>query len=99
MTMVLRLYVNGSSASSRRALANAQGLVETCPDHVVLEVVDIREQPAHAVTARILAVPVLVRVSPEPVRKVIGDLSDLEPVRHSLGLQHASTAPAKEPHP
>lgn len=73
----LRLYVAGSSFRSTRAIQNAK---EMCEKHFggqyQLEVIDIFQQPERAKADNVLAVPVLIRRCPPPVRRFIGDLSD-----------------------
>ena len=83
---VLRLYVVGGTPASERALRGAQRLSATLTPEPQLEVVDLREQPGLAEQERIVATPLLVRVAPEPVRRIVGDLSDTERVRWTLGL-------------
>jgi circadian clock protein KaiB len=82
----LRLYVAGQSPKSLKALANLQRL---CEQHLhsryEIEVVDLVEQPRLAAGDEIIAIPTLVRRLPEPMRKIIGDLSDSE--RVIVGLQ------------
>lgn len=77
----LRLYVAGQTKKSMTALVN---LKRICEDHLAgkyeLEVIDLVEQPHRAKTDQILAIPTLVRKLPEPVRKIIGDLSNMERV-------------------
>jgi circadian clock protein KaiB len=79
---VLKLYVVGGTPASERALRG----IETLRDEVDVEVVDLRERPDLAEQERIVATPLLMRVSPEPVRRLLGDLSDIERVRWTLGL-------------
>lgn len=83
----LRLYVAGSTPKSLAALAN---LTRLCEDHLAgryeLEVVDLLEHPNLARTDQILAIPTLVRTLPEPIRKIIGDLSVLDRVLVGLGI-------------
>jgi len=83
----LRLYVAGSTPKSLAALAN---LTRLCEAHLAgqydLEVVDLLEHPNLARTDQILAIPTLVRTLPEPIRKVIGDLSSLDRVLVGLGI-------------
>jgi circadian clock protein KaiB len=83
----LRLYVAGQTAKSLAARAN---LLRMCEQHLAgrfkLEVVDLLEQPALAREHQILAIPTLVRRHPEPVRKIIGDLSDTERVLDALNI-------------
>jgi circadian clock protein KaiB len=82
----LRLYVAGQSPKSLRALANLKRL---CAEHLdgryEIEVVDLVQNPRLAVGDEIIAIPTLVRRLPEPIRKIIGDLSDAE--RVIVGLQ------------
>lgn len=87
----LRLYVAGSTAKSAAALTNLRRLCEThLAGRYEIEVVDLLLHPQLAAGDQILAVPTLVRKFPEPMRKIIGDLSvdarvlvglDLRPVR------------------
>ncbi len=82
----LRLYVAGQSPRSVRALEN---LRKVCDEHLAgryrVEVVDLLVNPALARGDEIVAVPTLVRKLPEPIRKIIGDLSDTD--RVLVGLQ------------
>ena len=89
---VLKLYVVGGTPASERALHCGAGLRSQLGDAADVEVVDLRERPELAERERILATPLLVRVAPEPVRRIVGDLSDLERVRWSLGLPAAEGA-------
>ena len=83
----LRLYTAGQSPRSLRAFANLKRL---CDDrlagHYEIEVVDLVENPSQARTDDILAIPTLVRRTPPPLRKIIGDLSDRERVCAGLRL-------------
>lgn len=83
---VLRLYVVGGTQASERALRGAERLSAALAGDADLEVVDLRERPDVAEQERIVATPLLVRVSPAPVRRIVGDLSDTDRVRWSLGL-------------
>lgn len=82
----LKLYVAGRSPRSVAALAN---LRRVCEEHLAgryeIEVIDLMEQPQLAEGDEIIAVPTLVRKLPEPLRKIIGDLSDSE--RVLVGMQ------------
>jgi circadian clock protein KaiB len=73
----LRLYVAGQTPKSLAALAN---LKRICNDHLQgryrLHVIDLMETPQLAQGDQILAIPTLVRNLPQPIRKIIGDLSD-----------------------
>ena len=83
----LRLYVAGQSPKSLRAFANLKGLCEQhMPGRYEIEIIDLVENPALAQADDILAVPTLVRRLPEPLRKIIGDLSNTERVLVGLRL-------------
>lgn len=82
----LRLYIAGQSAKSLAAQRNLQKI---CDEHLhgrySLEVVDLLKNPRLAKEHQIVAIPTLIRQLPEPLRKIIGDLSDTE--RTLVGLQ------------
>ena len=82
----LRLYVAGQSPKSVRAVEN---LRKVCEEYLTgrytIELVDLLENPQLARGDEIIAVPTLVRKLPEPIRRIIGDLSDTEKVL--IGLQ------------
>ncbi len=86
----LRLYVAGQTPKSITAFAN---LKELCEQHLTgkytLEVIDLLKNPTLARGDQILAIPTLVRRLPEPVRKIIGDLSDTERVLVGLDVRPA----------
>lgn len=83
----LRLYVAGKTAKSVTALTN---LKKYCEEHLkgqyVIEVVDLLQQPQLAEGDQIFAIPTLVRKVPEPIRKIIGDLSNEEKVLVGLNI-------------
>ena len=83
----LRLYVAGQTPRSLVAFAN---LKKICEDHLngryTIEVIDLVETPRLAKDDQILAIPTLVRKLPQPVRKIIGDLSNTERVLVGLDL-------------
>lgn len=73
----LRLYIAGDSPKSRTALRNLERLCEThLQGRYHIEVIDLVKSPELAKAHQILAIPTLVRQIPEPIRRVIGDLSD-----------------------
>lgn len=84
----LRLYVAGRTAKSVTALTN---LKKYCEEHLkgqyVIEVIDLLQQPQLAEGDQIFAVPTLVRKVPEPIRKIIGDLSNEEKVLVGLNIR------------
>jgi circadian clock protein KaiB len=85
---LLRLYVTGSTPRSTRAIENMRRI---CEEHLGgrydVEVIDIYQNPEAARELQIIAAPTLVRILPEPLRRVIGDLSDREKVLAGLDLQ------------
>ena len=87
----LRLYVAGQTARSLQAFAN---LKRICEEHLAgeyrIEVIDLLKNPQLAKGDQILALPTLVRTLPEPVRKIIGDLSNTERVLVGLDIRERS---------
>ena len=87
----LRLYVAGQTPKSITAFANLKKL---CEEHLEgkyhIEVIDLLENPQLAKGDQILAIPTLVRKLPEPLRKIIGDLSNTEKVIVGLDLRPRS---------
>ena len=87
----LRLYVAGQTTNSLAAFSN---LKKICENHLqgryCIEVIDLVERPQLSKGDQILAIPTLVRKLPQPVRKIIGDLSDTERVLVGLDLRCAS---------
>lgn len=83
----LRLYIAGNTTRSATALKNLRALCEThLAGRYSIEVVDLLKDPRLAEGDQILAVPTLVRKLPEPMRKIIGDLSQKERVLVGLDL-------------
>ena len=84
----LRLYVAGQTPKCLTAFANLKKL---CEEHMGgdyhIEIIDLLQQPQLAKGDQILAIPTLVRKLPEPVRKIIGDLSNTERVLVGLDLR------------
>jgi circadian clock protein KaiB len=84
----LRLYVAGTTERSVIAFSN---LKKICEEHLHdkynIEVIDLLKQPQLARGDQIVAVPTLVKKLPEPVRKIIGDLSDTERVLVGLDIR------------
>jgi circadian clock protein KaiB len=82
----LRLYVAGQTPRSLAAFTNLKKL---CEEHLAgrytIEVVDLVKHPQLAADDQIVAIPTLVRKLPEPLRKIVGDLSNTE--RALVGLQ------------
>lgn len=87
-TFDLRLYVAGQTPKAIRAFAN---LRKICDEHLAgrynIEVIDLLENPQLGRGDQILALPTLVRRLPEPIKKIIGDLSNTEKVLVGLDLR------------
>lgn len=87
----LRLYIAGNTAKSQLALAN---LHKYCEEYLEgeykIEVIDLLIKPQLAEGDQIFAVPTLVRKVPEPIRKIIGDLSNEEKVLVGLNIRAAN---------
>jgi circadian clock protein KaiB len=86
----LRLYTAGQTPKSLAAIKN---LKKVCEEHLAgryeIEIIDLLKNPRLAKDDQIVAIPTLVRKLPDPVRKIIGDLSDTE--RALVGLQLRKT--------
>ena len=85
---LLRLYVTGTTAGSTRAI---QQVRRVCDEHLEgrydLEVIDIYQLPALAKNDQIIATPTLVKVLPAPLRRLIGDLSNLDRVLFGMDMR------------
>jgi circadian clock protein KaiB len=87
----LRLYVAGMTPKCAEAFANLKSL---CEEHLEgkyhIEIVDLLENPKLAQGDQIIAIPTLVRKLPEPIKKIIGDLSNTEKVLVGLDVRPRS---------
>jgi circadian clock protein KaiB len=94
---VLRLYVTGSTPRSARAIENMRRI---CEEHLAgrydLEVIDIYQRPEAAREFQLIAAPTLVKLLPEPLRRIVGDLSDRDKVLHGLDLLPPGNGAAPE---
>lgn len=96
--LVLRLYVSGDDgAHDSAARAGLERLAERLRIETRVDVVDISAEPDRAETDRVLATPTVERVSPAPVLRVIGDLSDLDAAMNGLGLRTWKLEPEGQP--
>ena len=96
-TFRLRLYVAGQTPRSLAAFSNLRKICEThLAGRYEIEVIDLIEHPQLARGDEIVAVPTLVRKLPEPIKKLIGDLSDTERVLVGLQLVHGRGAVGDE---
>jgi len=86
---VFRLYVTGILPNSVRAVINMKAICEKyLKDRYELEIIDIYQQPDLALSEQIIAIPLLVKKSPLPQERMIGDLSDIEKVLRLLGINY-----------
>ena len=84
----LRLYIAGYSQKSADAFANLKKICEVhLPGKYAIEIIDLLNTPQLAQGDQILAIPTLVRRLPEPVKKIIGDLSNTERVLVGLDIR------------
>jgi circadian clock protein KaiB len=87
-----RLYVAGDTQNSGQAISNLTAL---CRTHLAgrykFEVVDVFREPRRALADGILMTPTLVKLAPIPARRIVGTLSQTQPVLQALGLE---TVPA-----
>jgi circadian clock protein KaiB len=89
----LSLYITGRAPQSQRALDNLRAICKSeLRGGYEIEVIDVLEHPTLADDEKILATPTLVKRLPEPVRKIIGDLSNKEKVLLGLDAAAAQTA-------
>lgn len=83
-----RLYVAGDALNSAQALANLIALCRThLPDRHEIAIVDVFKEPKRALADGIFMTPTLVKLAPAPVRRIVGTLSQLQPVLQALGLE------------
>ncbi len=88
---LFKLYVTGKTKKSEKTIENLRRICDGqfC-DQYELTVIDILEQPQLAVSEKILATPTLIKELPQPIRRIIGDLSDKEKVLEGLDLKHST---------
>ena len=90
----LRLYIAGQTPRSVAAFANLKKICEEyLPGRYKIEVIDLLKYPQLAAGDQIMAIPTLVRNLPEPLRRIVGDLSNTE--RTLVGLQLRPAKPGK----
>jgi circadian clock protein KaiB len=99
----LRLYVSGASTHSAAAVEAVRKICdEELSGQVDLQVVDVRDEPALVVHDEVLAVPTLIKRLPAPLRRLVGDLGDVERLRAGLDLGPVVTVrtiPSEPPAP
>ncbi len=86
-TYKLRLFITGASTNSTRAVINMKAICDTyLKGNHELEIIDVHQQPLLAESEEIIALPLLVKKSPGPERRLIGDMSNTEKVLRGLGI-------------
>ena len=86
--MQFRLYVAGNGPNSVQAIANLNALCrQRLPGRHSIEIIDVFLHPQRALSDGILLTPTLLKLSPAPVRRLVGSLSEAEQLSHVLGLQ------------
>jgi len=85
-TYRLKLFITGQTANSDLAIANLKELFDQSHIDYELSIVDVLEHPGLAEKERVMATPTLIKLSPPPVRRIIGDFSDTQRVIIGLGL-------------
>jgi circadian clock protein KaiB len=91
MTIVtMRLYVADNAPNSARAIANLEAIcAQYLTGNFKLEIIDVLEYPQRALADGIVVTPSLTKVSPSPVAKIVGNLSDTSSVLHALGIRES----------
>jgi circadian clock protein KaiB len=83
-----RLYIAGDTVNSAQAVANLSALCQTyLPERHKIEIIDVFREPMRALEERILMTPTLVKLTPGPVGRIIGTLSQTQLVMQALGLE------------
>ena len=83
-----RLYIAGDAQNSAQAIANLGAICRAhFPDRHEIELVDVFLEPKRALADGILMTPTLIKLTPGPVRRIVGTLSQLAPVLSALGLE------------
>jgi circadian clock protein KaiB len=91
----LELFVIGHSPRSQTAVENLRKILDSAmPGEFDLQIIDVLEQPQAAEDSNIMATPTLIKRSPAPVSRLLGDLSATDTVLRGLGLD--ATKPKKE---
>lgn len=84
---ILRLYITGATPNSVRAITNIK---QICEEHLKgrysLQIIDVYQEDGLAEREQLIALPLLVKKTPLPERRMIGDLSDTQKVLKGLGL-------------
>lgn len=88
----MKLYVTGATPRSTRAVTNLRRLCEQyLPGQYELEVIDVYQQPDQVREGQIIAIPTLVKTMPLPLRKFIGDMSNVQNLLAGLEIQPSAS--------
>jgi circadian clock protein KaiB len=83
-----RLYVAGDALNSAQAVANLRAICNVhLPERFEIEIVDVFREPKRALAEGIFMTPTLVKLTPAPMRRIVGTLSQTQPVLEALGLE------------
>jgi circadian clock protein KaiB len=86
----LQLFVTGASPNSVRAIANIKRICEAhLPGNYDLEIIDVYQQPLIAMDKQLIALPLLLKMHPLPLMRLIGDMSDNDKVLKGLGIKNS----------
>jgi len=84
---VFRLYITGASPNSTKAINNIKSICEKyLKNRYELEIIDVYKQPLMAKSEQLIALPLLIKLSPLPAKRLIGNMSDTDKVLRSLEL-------------
>ena len=94
LAYAMKLYVTGATPRSTQAVTNLRRLCDQyLPGRYKLEVIDIYQQPALARQGQVIAAPTLVRTLPSPLRRFIGDMSNVAHLLSGLDIQPDGMSP------
>jgi circadian clock protein KaiB len=84
----LKLFITGASPNSVKAVTNIKSICEQyLKGNYTLEIIDIYQQPLLAQQEQIIALPVLIKLSPQPSRRLVGNMSDTKKVLKGLNCE------------
>ena len=89
MKYEFKLFIAGQTKNSKKAIHNLKRLTrEHIREQYDIKIIDILKNPESGYDERIIAIPTLIKIGPQPRRRVVGDLSDTENVILWLGLEN-----------
>ena len=89
-----KLFISGETANSAAARATVERLCEVLQiEACAVRIIDVLEEPDMAETDRVIATPTLIRTSPKPERRVIGDLTDINTILTAMRQADPATPP------